>query len=363
MRILAGRMGDNIARDTDYVPQVTLFIPAYNEERVIAQKLDNTLELDYPQDKLEVLVCSDKSDDRTNDIAAEYADRYSHIHLIAYEERSGKTGMINKAVPTAQGEIIVLSDANTMYAADSVRIIVSAFASSEIGAVLGYLRLYVQPGVTGLDKEVNYRDFEAALKKAEGMYGCAMGAFGGFYAIRKKYFTPLPANAYSNDDFLIPLRMIQQGLRVVFDPSARAEEETGDTLGEEFRRRIRIGAGNFQSFSLLPGMLNPLHPRRFFFYVSHKVLRWFSPFLLLGMLCTNAVLYDVFPFSIILYGQLLFYLFGGIGCILDRMGKSLPLISAVYHFISMNYAVFLGFFRFLRGIKSAVWTSTERQDA
>ncbi|MGM0444188.1 MAG: glycosyltransferase family 2 protein [Fibrobacterota bacterium] len=362
MKHLGRMQGRSIRRDPEWEPVVSIFIPAYNEERVIAAKIENTLALDYPPEKLEILVCSDCSSDRTNDIVQEYVNTYPQVTLNAYTERSGKTGMINKAVPAAAGDIVVLSDANTMYDSQALRSIVSAFSAPDIGAVLGNLQLYVADGVSGLDKEVTYRAFEADIKNVEGLYGCAMGAFGGFYAIRKSAFEPLPANAYSNDDFLIPLRMIQRGMRVVFDAQARAEEETGETVSEEFGRRIRIGAGNFQSFSLLPGMLNPFRIIRFFFYFSHKVLRWFSPFILLVLFISNAFLLELPLFRQIFGLQVVFYGIALIGAVLDRFDVSLPGVRSIYHFVSMNAALFLGFFRFARGIKSAVWSSTERAE-
>ncbi|ERP39126.1 glycosyltransferase family 2 protein [Chitinivibrio alkaliphilus] len=363
MNWLGKRWKKGIARDDTFLPTVSLFIPAYNEEKVIAEKLENTLSLEYPREKLEILVCSDKSSDRTNEIVTTYAEKYPSITFHAYTERSGKTGMINKAVPDARGDIIVLSDANTMYETKALRTIVSAFAAPDIGAVLGALRLYVPRGVQGLKKEVTYRQSEANIKYGEGLFGYAMGAFGGFYAIRKAYFQPLPANAYSNDDFLIPVRMIQKGLRVIFDPEARAYEETGETLSEEFSRRVRIGAGNYQSFSLLPRMLSPLHPLRLFFYLSHKVLRWFSPFLLVSMFVSNMLLLQQPHFVTIFMGQLLFYILAGVGWLCYRCGISIPLLSSLAHFVSMNIALLFGFFRFCRGIKSATWSSTERGNA
>lgn len=364
LTLLIGKiLKKEIKRDLSYEPYISLFIPAYNEERVIAKKIENVLSLDYPTDKLEILICSDCSADRTGEIVNEYVAKYPQITFNDYRERSGKTGMINKAIPHAKGEIMVMTDANTMYENDALRKIVSSFSSDDIAAVLGEVQLFVPEEGTGLEKEVSYRAFEARIKYVEGLFGAGMGAFGGFYAFRKERFVPLPANAYSNDDFLIPARFVAQGYKVGFDNEAISHEETGVTVNEEFGRRVRIGAGNFQSFSFLLPMLNPFRFSRFYFYVSHKVIRWFSPFILLVLLmasmalsCTGVI------YAGILYAQLVGYTLATLGWILDKAKIRVPVVHSLYHFMAMNVAIFLGFFRFAKGIKSATWNSTERVD-
>ncbi len=290
-------------------------------------------------------------------------EKYPNITFNDYRERSGKTGMINKAIPNAKGDIVVMTDANTMFQPDTISKIVSGFTSEKIGAVLGQVNLFTPEEAQGLDKEVNYRAFEANIKNVEGHFGCSMGAFGGLYAIRKSAFTPLPANAYSNDDFLTPVKMMLNGYRVLFDKDAISLEETGLDVKEEFGRRIRIGAGNFQAFSFIPGMLNPFKLKRFFFYVSHKVIRWFSPFLLLLLFISNSLIacQSLF-FTGTLIAQLAFYTLALLGWLFDRNGKTVPIIGSFYHFTAMNIALLLGFFRFAKGIKSATWNSTERME-
>lgn len=362
LTLLLGKiLKKEITRDENYEPNISLFIPAYNEETVIAKKIENVLSLDYPTEKLEILICSDCSSDKTGEIVNEYVTKYPQITFNDYRERSGKTGMINKAVPTAKGEIMVMTDANTMYEKDALRKIVSSFSSDEIAAVLGEVQLFVPEEGTGLEKEVNYRAFEAKIKYIEGLFGAGMGAFGGFYAFRKERFVPLPANAYSNDDFLIPTRFVSQGYNVTFDNEAISHEETGTTVDEEFGRRVRIGAGNFQSFSFLLPMLNPFKFSRFYFYVSHKVIRWFSPFILLVLLLSSMALScSHVVYAGILGAQLTGYSLAILGWILNKQNIRIPIVHSLYHFIAMNLALFLGFFRFAKGIKSATWNSTER---
>ncbi len=360
MRLVSRVFGHKPYRDPAFCPAVTILVPAYNEESVIARKIENCLALDYPRERLEIMVCSDNSSDRTSEIVRTYTNK--QISFFDYKERRGKTGVINRSLPKARGEIVVLTDANTMCKPDAVRKMVGLYADASIGAVLGQVQLIVPEESEGVGKEVEYRNFETELKYAEGLFGASIGAFGGFYSIRKSLFEPLPPNAYSNDDLLIPMFILRNGYKTVFDKEAVSVEETGKDVAEEFRRRVRIGAGNFQSFSFLRKMLNPFLGMPFVFYVSHKVLRWFSPFLLMGMFLTNLLLIRSSGRFLrwLLILQIGFYGVSFLGYSLSLFRISLPLVSSIYHFIAMNLAVFLGFFRFSRGIESATWQSTER---
>lgn len=347
-------------KNLKYEPSVSLFIPAYNEEKVIAEKIANALSLDYPREKLEILVCSDCSNDQTPEIVKELAKKHSQIKFNNYKERSGKIGMINKAIPYATGEVIVMTDANTMFERNAIRELVSGFSRESISAVLGDVRFYVPDNGVGLSKEVTYHNFEASLKTKEGLFGCAMGAFGGLYAFKKTHFNSLPKNAMC-DDFLISVGFIEQGHEVVFNKDAIANEETGNSIKEEFQRRIRIGAGNFQLFKLLPKMLNPFKFIRFYFYISHKVTRWFLPFILILILFSNILLaISGFLYSTLLLLQVFIYSASLFGWVLDRMGKQVAILTSSYHFVAMNIAILIGFFKFLKGIKVATWESTSR---
>lgn len=358
LRLLTHFLKKRHKRSFDFKPKVSILIPVYNEEKVIRQKIENCLDLDYPKQLLQILVCSDCSCDKTAEIASEYIDR--GISFLSYDVRRGKTGVINASLPEAEGEIVVFTDANTMFGKDAILKLVSMYSSEDIGAVLGQVKLVVPEKGLEVKKEVHYREFETILKYGEGLLGSTIGAFGGFYSIRKKLFVPLPPNAYSNDDFIIPMRILYSGYKVVFDNEAISYEDTGHTVREEFIRRVRIGAGNFQSFFLMPYLLNPFRLKIFFLYVSHKVLRWFSPMIFLILFISNILLYKEFPYTIFCSIQVGFYGSAILGALFSAMKINIPMISSIYHFVSMNIAVFFGFFRYLRGIKNAVWESPER---
>ncbi|MBN1984092.1 MAG: glycosyltransferase family 2 protein [Chitinivibrionales bacterium] len=347
-----------LVRKEGYKPTVSILVPVYNEEKIIGAKIENCLALDYPKEKLQIMICSDCSSDGTSHIVSTYND--SRLRFIDYRTRSGKTGVINKALPQATGEIVVLTDANTMLNADALVRMVSLYGNKKIGAVLGQVILVEPKGSYGLAKELAYRTFESKLKYYEGVFGASMGAFGGFYSIRKELFTPLPANAYSNDDLLIPLTILKKGHAVVFDNLAYSYEDTAFSVADEFKRRVRIGAGNFQAFFLLLSLLNPFRGVVCWMYLSHKVLRWFSPFLLLSLFLSNLFLADTVLFELICFGQYLFYSLAAGGYLVYRFKLTIPFILPAYHFVSMNIALLLGFFKYVKGIKSATWDSTER---
>jgi len=346
-------------RSHTHLPKVSIVIPAHNEEKVIKQKIENCLSLDYPRHLLRIMVCSDCSTDRTAEIVREYTGG-GIVRLIEYTQRSGKTGVLNKSIPQAEGEIVVLTDANTMLEKNAVSSMVSMYTSERIGAVLGHIKVVLPEGNNFSQEETVYRDFESNLKYDEGLFGGAIGAYGGLYSIRKDLYVPLPKNAYSNDDLLTPMRILQKGYKVLFDKDAVAIEDSAANISQEFNRRIRIGAGNFQSFFLLLNMLNPFLGSRFFFYMSHKVLRWFSPFILLILYISNFLLINQYPYNLLSYAQTAFYGMAFVGMIISTLSLYVPMLSSAFHFVLMNGALFCGFFRYIRGIKTAVWESTER---
>lgn len=351
----------SLKRDYSFEPKVTLFIPAYNEESVIEKKILNSLSLDYPKDKFEIMICSDCSIDSTADIVNSWAENNEIITFFDYRERGGKTGLINRSIPKAAGDIVVLTDANTMIDKKAIKKLVSSFSSPITGAVLGQVQLYVPIGGKGLSKEVNYRQFETEIKFVEGLFGAAMGAFGGLYAIRKNLFRKLPSNTIV-DDFQIPVRMISEGYSVVLDREAISFEETGNDISEEFDRRVRIGAGNFQIFFSFFSLFSPFKIKQFYFYFSHKLIRWFSPFILLVLfISSGALIIDSNFYGLIFIGQIFFYLVALIGWVGSRKGREIPVANSFYHFTAMNLALVCGFFRFCRGITSSAWESTARR--
>lgn len=348
--------GRPVKKDSSFTPTVGVLIPVHNEEAVIRKKIDNILSLNYPEDKLSIWIGSDLSTDRTEEFVKEYNN--PRIHLWRSSARAGKTGILNNLAPQIDAEIILFTDANTMHQKDCLGAIVSNFADPSVGGVAGHIEHILNSEHDDQFGESIYRKFESKQKYMEGMLHSTISAFGGFYAIRKSLFKPIPPNSYSNDDVLIPMSIIRQKFRVIYEPLAKSVEDNTGNITSEFHRRIRIGAGNFQAFSWLIDFLNPFRGWPFFCFLSHKVSRWFSPFFFV----TAAVSCLMLSVS----GQEAVYrmLFaaGSIFLITGLLYKviALRITRHIYYFLLMNIALILGFFRFLCGIKSAAWSRTER---
>ena len=340
------------------LPSVSLLIVAHNEEAEIEKRIVNALALDYPREKLEVVVASDGSTDRTNEIVCRYLDR--GVRLLAYPERRGKAAVLNSAFAELRNEIVILSDANTYTAAESARSLASWFADPEVGVVCG--RLILTDPRTGGNVDSLYWKYETFLKKCESRLGALLGSNGGIYAIRKSLFQGIP-NDTIVDDFVIPLLARKRtGCQIVYDKNASATEETPETIAAEFRRRSRIGAGGFQSIGRLRGLLHPRHGWVAFTFWSHKVLRWLCPFFLIGAFAANAALaaFGNPLFVGMLLAQVGFYTTAVLANWLPARPRCLRVFRLATMFTMMNAALLVGFFRWLFGTQKGVWKRTER---
>ena len=358
INILAKVFGNKPEFDPSYLPSVAVLIPAYNEEDVIAKKVQNILDLEWPPDRISVWVGSDQSSDATEEIVKRLALSDSRITLWRAPDRGGKTQVINRLLPTINAELILLTDANTMHKRDCLKRMAGYFAGDEVGAVAG--RIEHESRLEDAENAENtYRSFEVWQKYNEALLHSSISAFGGFYLLRKSLFRPIPLNAYSNDDVLIPMDVIRQRKRVFFEPNAISTEDITGDFSTEFKRRVRIGAGNFQSFSWLIDFLNPFLGWPCFCYISHKVLRWFSPILLLLAFISLGFLAAFSGLQIYTAA----FAIACAGSILTFVGWNILRISflrSTWYFLAMNMALLLGLFRFLGGIKSAAWGRTQR---
>ncbi|MCL2688393.1 MAG: glycosyltransferase family 2 protein [Chitinispirillia bacterium] len=338
----------------DYLPQIGVLVPAYNEEKVIQRKIENILSMDYPAGKLSVWVGSDCSDDKTDEIVRGINN--PRVHFWRSPKRGGKTGIVNGLVPQIQSEIILLTDANTMHHKDCLKEMVKHFIDPTVGGVAGHIEH--KTSEANENAETVYRSFESRQKVLEGKLHSTISAFGGSYAIRKSLFQPIPKNAYSNDDVLIPMSIIRQGYRIIYEMEAVSEEDITEKVKSEFDRRVRIGAGNFQAFFWLFNFFNPMWGWPSFCYISHKVTRWFSPFFILFCLISSI-------FVVALGGGQIYKFLLSCGIIFSLSGllyHQIPLRinRHIFYFFAMNLALLFGAVRFSSGIKSAVWKRTER---
>jgi len=352
---LLGRSNRRKTPRQEFLPRVALLVAAYNEEAVIEHKIQNSLGLDYPPDHWEFLLGLDAPSDGTATRAARVV--HPAFRVVSFSARRGKLAVIRDLAAATSADILVFSDANTLLEADALRLLVRHFRDRRVGAVCGELRLASPEGVP--PGESLYWRYEVALKFLENRLGCVLGANGAVYAVRRELFRM--DRAWIVEDFQVPMGIRHAGHRVVYDPEAIASEETAPSLAAEFRRKVRIGAGDFQTLFGSLGFLNPFRGTVALAYFSHKVLRWLGPFFLLTALASNITLAGTHPiYAGALALQGIFYLSALLGFEFERRGHRSKLLALPLYFSAVNLALLLGFFRFLTGRQGQQWTATPR---
>ena len=338
-------------------PMVSLVIAAYREESVIVQRLHNALQLDYPADRIEIIIGVDGQEDTTGELVNTVQD--SRIRLMQFPVRRGKASVLNDCIEVAQGEIILFSDANTFWDAEAAKTLVRHFEDAHVGGVCG--RLLLTDASTGENMDGLYWRYENCLKQWEGKLGAVLGANGAIYAIRKELYSPIPAQTIV-DDFLIGMRIHQQKRRLLYEKEAIAREETAPTIHDELQRRTRIGAGAFQSLTWLWRLLLPHYGLVSWSFWSHKVLRWFCPAFMVIALISNFWLANTLPFKALLLSQGLFYGIAVIGSLPLPENRATQIAKAAWMFVNMNLGLGLGFFRWLFKTQKGTWKRTERSE-
>ncbi len=353
--IAVARLRNRRVRQKPVTPRVSLIIPVWNEEKAIAERLENALALDYPGDRLEIIVASDGSDDGTHRIVSGYAPQ--GVRLLSFPRR-GKIYALKDAVAKATGEILVFSDANSMYKPDALRMLMRNFADPEVGGVCGnQIYLKAKQADTTSEGEGMYWSFDKWLKNLESLTGNIVSAHGAIYAIRRELYQP-PASAAVTDDFAISTAVIEQGHRLVFEAEAIAYEEPTPAASLEFGRKVRIMTRGLRGVLLRRKLLNPF---RYGFYslelFSHKVLRRLVPFFLLVLFTASWFLSGTgrFYFAAAV-AQTLFYLLAAAGYVLRRrqIGR-LKFFYVPFFYCLANAAAFIAVIRLLRGKRVEFW--------
>jgi cellulose synthase/poly-beta-1,6-N-acetylglucosamine synthase-like glycosyltransferase len=351
-----GRSSSAPPQDPELWPQVTLLIAAYNEQAVIEERIHNALAMDYPVDRLEIVIGLDGCSDGTAAIVRRFEDR--GVRLLDYSQRRGKASVLNAAITGVEGEIVLMSDANTDIDPQAARQLVRWFGDQRIGAVVG--RLILTDPRSGRNADGLYWKYETFLKKCEGRLGALLGANGAIYAIRRELYVPIPPDTIV-DDFVVPLlAKLRSGSTIIYEPDAVAREETAPSITSEFHRRARIGAGGFQSIALLWKLLDPRRGWIAFTFFSHKVLRWLCPFFLIGLLVSNAILWNRPFFAWTLGAQIAFYGMSLLAAFAPNGVKLPRLVRLMTMFTSMNAALLVGFVRWMRKRQNAAWRRTDR---
>ena len=331
------------------LPRVCLFVAANDEADVIEAKLRNALELDYPTDKLEIVVASDGSVDATNDIVRRYVPR---VRLLEFQPRQGKVVAINRGLATVEADIVVFSDANTFLNRSAVRALVANFADPSVGGASGDVALVGERASLASSEDLYYV-YERWVQQAESDIGSMIGADGALYAIRRELFEP-PASDTILDDMTIPMAVVRRGYRMVFEPGAQAHEQGVETAREEFTRKARVVAGAMQFLTRRDSTVPLSRPQVILSLVSHKAMRWLSPvFATMVFFSSFALAGSSSHFATIAMAQGILVIAGLSGCV-PRL-RRIPIVALAHYFLLVQAAAALGFVRGLSGRQSVLW--------
>lgn len=341
-------------RGTGWTPSVAMIVPAHNEAQIIEDKLENVSETKY-EGPFECIVVSDSNDETDRRIREHGGES---VKLISLEERRGKSYAVNLAASRTDADVLVISDANTMYERGAVSKLVTPLAESSVGCTTGHLRYRNASSENG---ESTYWRYELWLRKLESRLGTTVSINGGLLAIRSEDFNPLPEQAFT-DDFVLAMRQAVEERRIVYVPDAVGTESASGGLAEEFARRVRIGVGNIQALIWFRGLLNPSRGYIALQFFSHKVLRWLMPWILLAVTILSiviAILTGHIGYWVLVSGEAFAYSIAGLG-VLSRRARSQPIIRAVTYFAVMNAALAWGLIKFVSGPSIEIWKHTRQ---
>lgn len=344
----------------DNLPHVSVLIAAHNEEQVIAKKLKSLIDSNYPLNKLEILVGSDNSTDSTNSIVKNFQDKHPEVGLIEFHQRTGKPKIIDYLKDISKHPFLILTDANVFFEKDTIYELVRYYSSDKLGLVGSYIR-GKNASKSGISiQEKTYLNVENEIKYGEGvLYGKMMGAFGGAYSIRKSCYREVP-DGFIADDFFISMNVLIQGKDAILNKKALTYEDLGNNIKLEFGRKVRIATGNFQNLGYFFSKLLKSGKTLSLFF-SHKLLRWIAPMLLILVIISSIILYQRhWIYQLINFFNLTFYGLIPIDWLLKKCNIHLKLLRSISHFVSMNVAMLVGFFKFLRKPKSNIWSPTQR---
>lgn len=351
--------------DSKEMPEVIIWMAVYNEEKVIAQKLESLLYTDFSTDKMSIWIGSDASDDNTSNIIESYQAKHSYIRFFDYKERDGKAGVLNKMRTTLLAEktdikklILIPTDANVFFEKNTITALVKHFANPSIGQVgANILNTGLTPdGISAQEK--TYIQHENKLKYHEGLLGLMQGAFGGCYAVRASLWPIIPTG-FMMEDFFVSMYVFSNEKKGIFTTEAICYEDVSDEMTEEFKRKTRISTGNFQNLRYYWRLLTNFDLLAFCFW-SHKGLRWISPLFLVISLVTSLSLISIVVYKLLFFVQLCLLMTPIIEKVFKTIGWNVKIVRSIAYFYQMNAALMVGFWRFLKGVKTSAWTPTKR---
>ncbi len=363
INILARGKKENIITYTreDDLPLVSIIMSVHNEEKVIEEKIKSIYETSYPTKKIELLIGSDRSTDRTNDICRSFKEKEDSIRFFPFDKRKGKPSVINQLYKKSNSDILILTDAKVYFTPDTIFELVKHFKNQKIDIVGGNIinQKIQKDGISVQEKAFMSREIQ--IKYNEGViWGQTIGVYGAIYAIRKKEFTPIP-NGFSVDDFYITMSVLKRKGKAIMEMNALTIEDVPNLISTEFRRKVRISAGNFQNLKAFFSCLIPPWSSLAFAFFSHKVVRWVGPIIILMIIISNffllneGLLYDLSFFTILLLLTL-----PVIDLFLRKFNIHVVFLRFVTHFLTMNLALLIGLIKQLLGIKTYIWQPTRR---
>jgi cellulose synthase/poly-beta-1,6-N-acetylglucosamine synthase-like glycosyltransferase len=355
---------DDVFESSDTLPFVSIILAVYNEEAVISEKIRSIFHTRYPEDRFELLVGSDASTDKTNEKLHVYSNEHEALRFFPFPERQGKPPVINRLREEAMGEILIFTDAKVMFTPDTIFELVKHFRNREIGLVGANIQ-NARTDPSGISvQEWSFMSREIKLKYFEGkIWGTMIGAYGACYAIRNEYYSPVPAG-YCVDDFYVTMKVLEKKKRCILEMRAVGTENVPNRLSEEFRRKIRISAGNFQNLRTFFKLIWPPFTGLSFSFFSHKILRWFGPFLLILVIVSNILLATTSQFYLyLLVIQAVILSFPIMDYLLRKIGIHIVFLRFITHFYSMNLALLAGFLKFIKGTETNVWHPTKRTES
>lgn len=345
---------------SENLPEISIIMASFNEEKNIEKKILSTFNTNYPPDKIEFLIGSDNSIDKTNEIITQLSKKYKQIKFYPFQERNGKINIINQLKTKAKNNILILTDTKVFFKKDTIFHLVKHFKNQNIKIVGGIL-LNNKKNKTDISlQEDAYMNREMIIKYYEGLiWGTSMGVFGAVYAIRKENLSDIPSN-FRVDDFFVTMKVIEKKGKVIFEKKAEAEEKITGKYSEEFKRKVRIATGNFQNLVKFISFIKQPFTGKTFCFFSHKVLRWTGPFIILTAFISNLFLLNfiIYKISIIIF--LITFLIPIFDFMLKKISININLFRYFTHFYGMNIALFVGFIKYIKGIKSAIWEPSKR---
>ena len=361
--LLFGR--DEVTEPKDW-PRITYVVAAWNEKKWMPDKIKNGLAFNYPKDKIDHLYVTDGSDDGTPDVIREYPfPKDVQFSVYHKPERAGKIAAVERIMDFVDTPIVVYSDANTEVNPNAMRNMVRHYQDEKVGAISGEKRISISDSDSATAGEGIYWKYESFLKKLDSQFYSAVGAPGELFSIRTDLYRPVPPDTLV-EDFFLTMSIAKDGYKIVYEPGAYAVEAKSASVGEEMKRKIRIGAGGLQAVYRLAPLLNIFkHGRLTFQYISHRVLRWtLAPLALpiifiLNLLLANG---DSSIYSYLLYAQIIFYAFALLGYLFEKRKMKVKAFFVPYYFCMMNYSMYRGLVRLIKGSQSVLWEKAKRAD-